>query len=465
MKSLIQTIVFVVAVLKGLNGAEVVMYAQVGEPITLSPTRTPTGLYIYWYYHDVNGPLLAWINPMGGQDRNKEDPWKDKLSLYGDSLRINGVQENHFDTFFCVMKKTKSQVEHTDTYKVIKLDVGVSPSLPLLPGSKATLTCKVDHQGLEKPILEVITPKGQKERVINGKVEITVEAEHSGTWACVVKNDKGEQRKNVEVPVKVVGFSPAPKRLYTSTSSPLTIPCSVPSDIPWEQIKPLIRDVHWHFIPKGSTSLGQQMLLSLSPKKSSDWIPHQNRGLSADEGNAQGNFSISRNKGREDDIGEYKCSMTFDNEKTLSSTIQVDVLQIIPSPGTEVVSGKQLNVSCTTGEPLPDNMRLKIVPPRTLSPSNTDSSLRIPKVGEEAGGKWKCELWQNKALLTSAVTTLKIEPLLSVWMLVIICSAAVILLLLCVLTFILCRRRQKRRYLRHQLCRCKNPKPRGFYRT
>lgn len=84
-----------------------------------------------------------------------------------------------------------------------------------------------------------------------------------------------------------------------------------------------------------------------------------------------------------------------------------------PSPGTDLISGQQLNLSCSLGYPLPSDLRLKWSPPErtSLSPLTLDrhpTTLTIPEVGTGDSGKWKCELLQNNAVLTSTVITLKI---------------------------------------------------------
>ncbi|KAM4581266.1 CD4-1 molecule isoform 1-T2 [Odontesthes bonariensis] len=464
MKSLIQTILFVVTVLKTTTGSEEVIYVQVGQDVTLAGPASAPELYVYWYFETTDGIVLAWVNHLGGRNINSNDPWKDKLSLSGNSLVIKNIQENNYGTILCNAKNKVEKI--TSTYKLIKVNVSVSPAMLLLPEVDVSLTCNVETpQGQKTPTIQWKTPQGKMETAINGKFMKKAESQDSGTWTCVVTIDQKEQ--SFPIVVKVVGLSPAPRRQYTSTSSSLNIPCSFPSDIPWEQIKQDIKDVQWHFIAKKSSSQNPQKLVSFSPGDSSSWKKDQDRELKHTE-NQKGDFSLFRNKGKADDGGEYQCTVTFKNGKTVTSLIEVDVLQIIPSPGAVLVSGHQLNLTCNTSQQLPEDLKVRWMPPNQFS-SNVDkgsSHLYIPNVGTKASGMWRCELLLGNKRLTIADITLKIEPILSVWMLVIICSAAVILVLLCVLTFILCRRRQRKtRHLRQRLCRCKNPKPKGFYRT
>lgn len=176
---------------------------------------------------------------------------------------------------------------------------------------------------------------------------------------------------------------------------------------------------------------------------------------------------MTKSKATVEERGRYTCSMKFKNGRTLETTVDVVVLEIVAHPKAELIYGQQVNLSCSTGDQLPNDMKLNWTSPKTSSSYTPyPTHITVLEVGKEDNGKWGCELWQGGNKLTSDEILLKIEPRLSVWMLVIICSAAVILLLLLVLAFIHYRRRkQKTRLLRHQLCQCKNPKPKGFYRT
>ncbi|XP_072250086.1 CD4-1 molecule [Leuresthes tenuis] len=465
MKGLIQPILFVITVLKTTTGSEEVIYVQEGQDVTLQGPAN-SGLYVSWYFEKIEeNTELAWVNPLGGSKISSiDDRWKDKLSLSGNSLHIRNIEEKNYGTFLCQKKINKH--EEINSYKLIKVNVSVSPPMLALPEDDMSLACNVESpQDHKTPIIKWETPQGIVYNSIEGKFRKKAVSEDSGTWTCVVKTD--QKVHMFPIVVKVAGLSPAPKRQYTSTSSPLNIPCSIPSDIPWDQIKQNIKDVQWHFIAKESSSQNPQKLFSFSPGDSPNWKTDQDRALKHNE-NQKGNFSLFRKKGKEDDRGEYTCVLTFKNGKTVTSHIEVDVLQIIPSPGAVLVSGHQLNLTCNTNQPLPEDVMVKWMPPNRFFPkiNKQSSSLYIPNVGTKASGKWSCELLQGTTRLTLAEITLKIEPILSVWMLVIICSAAVILILLCVLAVILCRRRQRKtRHLRQRLCRCKNPKPKGFYRT
>lgn len=166
--------------------------------------------------------------------------------------------------------------------------------------------------------------------------------------------------------------------------------------------------------------------------------------------------------------------MKFKNDGILNRTVDVELLQITASPGTELINGQQLNLTCTTGRPLPSDLQVTWFPPKEASPhyplayDHQSAHLTIPEVGRGDKGTWRCELRRADTPLTSAAVALNIEPKISVWLLVTLCGATVILVLLMILVFMLHRRRTRRirrHKLKHRLCRCKNPKPKGFYRS
>ncbi|KAK9514010.1 hypothetical protein VZT92_027501 [Zoarces viviparus] len=469
MRNVIQSAVLLLAAaLVSKTGAVEVIYAQVGETATL---KAPGDIniqkeYVYWHFEKEDGLQLAWRNNMGGSLTTSDEAWKGRLSLSGASLVIKDVQQNDFGTF--LLKRTGDS--RLTTYKLLKLTVSAKPPSPLLPGDSLSLACDAQTlPGHKGPEIQWLNPLGGKEKKSRGPLTVRATSQANGQWTCVVTYDKKENKAIVSV--TVLDLSPAPLHpQYTSKSWPLTIPCSLPAHISWEQLKAKeIQDVRWDFVPE--SGLIPQSLYSLSLEDPLTWKADQNRGLRPVPDPKKKNLSLTRNRGTEEDEGDYVCALEFKNGVTLNRTVHVKVLQIISSPGTEFISGQQLNLTCSLGHPLPSDLQLKWFPPEQSSlPSLTSdlhlAHLTIPEVATGHGGKWRCELWQSNTRLTSAEITLKIEPKMSSWMLVVICSVTVIVILLLILAFILYRRRQqKMTHLRRRLCKCKTPKPKGFYRT
>ncbi|XP_060905254.1 CD4-1 molecule isoform X2 [Labrus mixtus] len=470
MKNFIQAILILSAVLTSSTKAEEVVYAQVGDTVTLKLRNHLHENYLYWHFGDENGPRLAWGNPLGGKEFTNTAHWKTKLSD-DSSLIISDIKQENFGTFVCKFFPENKIL----TYRLLKINITVDQASPLVPGEHLTLTCIADTSpNVQSPAIHWLNPRGEKVETNQGKHKVRVTSQDHGQWTCVVTNNKKETQAKTSV--TVVDLSPAPSNpQYTSKSSPLTVPCSFPAHISWEQIKAVgLQEVNWHFDPQpGSNRVSgyPQRLFFLSLDDPPTWKKDQDRALTPVLDLKKGLLSLTRKQGREDDKGDYLCSMKVRDGVFLNRTVHVKVLQITSSAGTKFISGQQVNLSCSVGEPLPSSLRLKWVPPEqsslpSLTPDHHPAHLTIREVGAGDGGRWRCELWQGNACLTSAVITLKIEPKLSVWMLVIICSVTVIIVLLLMLVFIICRRRKRKTSrLRHRLCKCKNPKPKGFYRT
>lgn len=85
---------------------------------------------------------------------------------------------------------------------------------------------------------------------------------------------------------------------------------------------------------------------------------------------------------------------------------------VISSPGTDLISGQQVNLTCSLSYPVPSDLQVKWLPPEQsqMFPLRSDhypANLSW-EVGTGDGGKWRCELQQNGTWLTSAVIMLKI---------------------------------------------------------
>ncbi|XP_068614788.1 T-cell surface glycoprotein CD4-like [Brachionichthys hirsutus] len=469
MKNLIQGILIVINVLLSTSGAEAVTYAQVGGTVTLKP---PEGIrlqrhYLFWRFGNME---LAWRNIFGGTWFSNDEKWKGALSLSEGALIIRGVKQEHFGTFSCEAKEN-GQTVASSTRTLLKLTVTKSPTSPLLPGETLSLFCDAEApSGLAKPAVHWLNPQGEQKKTSQGQVKVTASGQHSGEWTCVVTN--GAKEIQAKASVAVVDMSPAPLHpQYTSKSSPLSIPCSIASYTSWDQIKTKgIQGGNWHFYPasgSGVPSAAPQRLFSLSLKNPLSWKSDQDRGLTPEPGLKAGVLSLARHEGREDDSGVYVCSLTFNSNVTLRRTVNISVLQIRSSSGPDLTAGQQVNLTCSLGHPLPSGLRLKWFPPEQSHPLASDhrsTHLTVPHVGAADGGVWRCELWRNGTRLTSAKIVLKIDHTMSLWMQVIICSVAVIVVLILIFIVYRCRQR-KMTHPRHRLCQCKNPKPRGFYRT
>uniref|UniRef100_A0A3Q0S550 Ig-like domain-containing protein n=1 Tax=Amphilophus citrinellus TaxID=61819 RepID=A0A3Q0S550_AMPCI len=412
MRNLIQSLLLII-VLVSTVGAQEVIYAKVGEQVTLVP-KSNQRQYVYWHLGNQNGPQLAWLNHLGGKGINEK--WKSRLSLQDASLVINDIQQEFFGTFVCKMTSSGKPDSITE-YKIIQIigKLDVKPDTLLLHGDILSLTCNLERtpQVQNKPSIYWLNPQGVRERNNQGKVNVPATSDHNGQWSCVVKDNNNE--KKVHVPVGVVGeflcictFAFV-LQWYTS----LTIPCSINSGVTWEQILTKeLEEVWWDFVPKlssGAVSVNRERLFDFNVEKRS-LTPGQKKGLRLVSSNKKENLSLTKSKGSVEDRGHYNCSMKFKNGRTLSNTVDLDVLQITSQPGKELIYGQQVNLSCSTGDPLPNDVMLNWTKPETSSRYvQYPTHITIPEVRKGDSGKWRCELWQRGKRLTSAEILLKTE--------------------------------------------------------
>ncbi|KAM6968314.1 CD4-1 molecule [Aplochiton taeniatus] len=341
----------------------------------------------------------------------------------------------------------------------------------MLAGDTLTLTCNV-QQSAASPQISWLHPQkktlAQDPRVQGASgSQLTVRnvsGQDSGEWVCVLTY-KGRET-HARTTVTIVVSQPS-----------LGIPCVFTSQFSWKDLRKMeIQGGSWTF-----TSLRQAVpkkLYSLSTDDPPAWMEVQSAGLlvSALQPDGPRDLSLSRSRVTMADRGQYTCAMDF-HKVTLKSIVLVEVLQILSSPSSELLIGQQINLTCSLGHALPSGISVKWIPPgesssRTPSlgpPPHSDLLILQEALGRHRGS-WRCELWRNTSLLTWANITLKIERApMGVWLLVTICAAAFIFLILLFLTVILIRRHKQRRTMpmchKKRFCRCKDPKPKGFYRT
>ncbi|KAJ0066358.1 hypothetical protein NL108_011164 [Boleophthalmus pectinirostris] len=436
------------------------VYARLGDNVQINSRHEPDK-YFFW---SIGGKDVAWSNPNGG--RNIAPDWTGRLSLSSNGLVIKNVTQRDFGVFTCTVKDKLKEVG-TETFRLFQLNVDVEKTV-LLPGEWLSLSCSVSD-GLSSPQIHWVDPQGQKSD--GGRVRVQAAGAHSGQWTYVVSDGDRETKGNVKVTVIDLLPSALVRTLYTSTSSPLSIPCSLSPSNSWEEVKSKgVLEVGWNFCPP-NLQRNKSSLHSLSLETKPSWKRHTERAPRPKLNPSTGDLSLGRNVGREEDAGAYECFLKFQHGGIVNRTVRVEVLQIIASPGTTLTEGEQLNLTCTTGHPLPPDLQVKWSPPQNSSlpvfPSSVQppAHINVPSAGGEQNGTWRCELWRGEELLTSAVVELRIESKISVWMLVTLCAAAAILVLLVILIVIIHRRRQRRTRRYKGFCHCKNPKPKGFYRS
>uniref|UniRef100_A0A8C6UTU4 Ig-like domain-containing protein n=1 Tax=Neogobius melanostomus TaxID=47308 RepID=A0A8C6UTU4_9GOBI len=383
-----------------LVAEETLIYAQAGEDVSLN-LQSESERYFQWYFDNTQ---IAWYNPLGGHKTTEE--WRNRLIPSHASLLIKNLTQTDFSVFSCTVKYKQKEV------------VAVEPPV-LLPGDQLSLTCEVKSKDYT-PQFHWVDPRGQK-MVGGGTLTVQATSLHSGQWTCVVT--RAGKEKNVTMKVTVIDLlPPAPiPTEYTSLSRPFTVRCSLAANTTWAQVKSKgIPEVGWSFCPaKPPCDKSSLFRLSLEDAKPT-WKTLTDRALRPRENPSRGDLSLGRNLAREEDAGDYECFMKFQDGVILNRTVRVEVLRIIASPGTQLTTGQQLNLTCITDYPLPPDMQIQWFPPEVASSSSSSSSpspsaqdlhsphLTLKEVGSDQNGTWRCELRRGDTFLTSAVVVLNI---------------------------------------------------------
>ncbi|XP_067305028.1 CD4-1 molecule [Pseudorasbora parva] len=444
-----------------------VIYAQIGGTAILPRDLSikAENVYVNWHRESEEKPTIM-RNPQSGIQKGKDV--KTHVSLLPNySLQISPVQESDFKVWHCRQHVLTSVFEKT--YKLYHVTIPKVPTV--MSGDSLSLECKLDTSSVKTSVTWISPQNSDCSQIVRSGKKISVNNVsrcHSGVWTCKVDYDGKEARATTTV--SVIDLSPPPPDpIYTSVSpsSTVRIPCSLSSNIPWSVLNNTgLQGGSWSFTPDSDPSL-QRLLLNLSVGPVVKWVPtHDDYKTMEREIKDQDLFF---NLPVEEKFrGEYTCNLKF-NSKNLSSKVKVEVLKFSSSEGPRVYEGKKVNLTCTLGHPIADDLEIKLKC-RTCSTLPSSSFLSIPEVKMEHSGQWTCELKKNYTKLTYAMLSLKIEKApVDIWLCVAIIGGVVGFILLLVVVFIGIRRhKQMMMYRRRKtrFCCCKsNPQPKGFYKT
>ncbi|KAL7886533.1 hypothetical protein AOLI_G00042540 [Acnodon oligacanthus] len=322
-------------------GNSEVFFAQVGGSVTL-PNEGHTekeSVYVRWYFcFNQEQHLLIWKHPKQDSPKNEApDGFKQRVSLSKDSsLIINPVQGTDFtDSGFFRCERQDYRTMNRKDYILYRVDL--PPGLTLLAGDELSLYCQTEP-GVTAPSIRWVSPSGEPYGVQNSLRVKNISFQHSGVWTCEAPSDPPKLKATTEV--TVIDLSPSPPdSVYTSLSSgsPPWLPCSLSSAISWSDAQEKgLRTGGWSFAPLNLTHRPkQQLLLQLQP--SAAWKKTNDSGAPnkpfLQERELKDHFlSVKIPKVSLDVRGTYTCSLEFSPGRTLSRTLQLEVLEVLSSP-------------------------------------------------------------------------------------------------------------------------------------
>ncbi|XP_062847675.1 CD4-1 molecule [Trichomycterus rosablanca] len=452
-----------------------VIFAQPGGSVTIPRRKweSTDKFYVNWFFVSDPDKELPLIGRNPQQGTNKIDNWKDRVSLSSDfSLIISPVLNSDFNLFRCKQYElTKDDVKEYKLYRV-----NMPTTLALLTGETLSISFDLDYRvsRLVKTSVTCYKPDGTQRVLHNmmGLTEHSISSKHSGVWSCLLKTNV--QLLNATTAVTVIDLAPSPDPVYTSISSKLSIPCFLSSKIPWSVVNATgVSGGNWNFSPLDQPKSSKH-LLTLQVKPSPFW-KHLNgtRSSFMEKEVKDHDLSVQISQVNVEDRGTYTCSLKF-RTKELSRMVKVEVLQVVSSALSSTLQGNTVNLSCTLGHAMTPDLEVKWTPPRYSSldlsgPPPHPVNLTISEVSVYDSGWWKCDLRRNNTVLTSATVHLIIvKAPVNIWLVVSIVSGILMFILLSVITVIIVRRRRQAimyKQRKTRFCCCKNPQPKGFYRT
>uniref|UniRef100_A0A3B4CQJ2 Ig-like domain-containing protein n=1 Tax=Pygocentrus nattereri TaxID=42514 RepID=A0A3B4CQJ2_PYGNA len=443
-------------VMISFSGKPEVFFAQMGGSVSL-PNEGHTekeNVYVRWYFCvNQEEQILIWKHPKQDSPRNGTQ----RVSLSKDSsLIINPVQDTDFfdrGFFRCERQDYKDMTKK----EYILHRVNLPPAPTLLAGDDLSLSCQT-QPGVIAPSIKWISPRGEPYGMQNSLRVKNISFQHSGVWTCEAQSDPPKLKATTAV--TVIDLSPPPPdSVYTSLSSgsPPWLPCSLSSVIPWSDVQNKgLRTGSWSFTPLNLTHRPkQQLLLQLQPSiawKKTNNTGTQNKPSLEERELKQHDLSAKILKVSPDVRGTYTCSLDFSPGRTLSRTLQLEVLEVLSSPsagprGVMAWTGDTVNLTCTLGHSLPSgDLQVTWIRPKSSMFSLGDPPhsphLSIRSVTMQDSGQWKCELKKNITTLTSITVTLEIKKRVAIWVFVAIGSALVFILLLTITVFFIRRHKQ-----------------------
>ncbi|KAL6489504.1 hypothetical protein MHYP_G00032450 [Metynnis hypsauchen] len=466
------------------EGTPGVFFAQVGGSVTLPNVghTEKESVYVRWNFCNQEERLLIWKHPKQDSPKNEApDEFKKRVFLSKDSsLIINPVQETDFAGLF---RCERQDYRGTEQKEYVLKRVNLPTALTLLAGDDLSLSCQTER-GVTAPSIRWISPSGETYSLQNSLRVKNISFHHSGDWTCEAQLDPRKLKATTAVTVIDLS-SPLSDTVYTSltSGSPPVLPCSLSSVISWSAVQDKgLRTGSWSFTPLSQTRQPkQQLLLQLQPSiawKKTNNSDTSNKPFLEEKELKQHDLSVKVLKVSPDVRGTYTCSLEFSAGRMLSRTLQLEVLEVLSSPsagprGVTAQTGDTVNLTCTLGHPLPSgDLQVTWIRPSksskfSLGDPPLPPHLFIPSVTIQDSGQWRCELKNNETTLISTTVTLEIKKRVAMWVSVGIGSVLVFILLLAIIVFFIRRHKQAKMFRRRKtkFCCCKNPQPKGFYKT
>ncbi|XP_039619593.1 CD4-1 molecule isoform X2 [Polypterus senegalus] len=388
----------------------------------------------------------------------------------GCSLEIKKLEREYEGYFtYTLTDSSKTSPKLTEkTYRLRLFQVNSVPNMPVLESEAVTLHCNPLENDDLVPEISWKPPQGIQLETRDGLhvsnqgkslMIASVLKKHRGDWICNLKYK--EVVKQFTFKMTVIGLNSSPSKvIYSLLHTSVLLPCFIDEgqqSFAMDQfVKSELTGASWKFYTNDKT------------------IPYYGN-VSSNTGNPEQSDSLNKSLSITTSLenrGTYICEVQF-KRKTLTASVDLDLVQVVPDTTVPVMEGNELNLTCKVDKVV-ENLKLLWTPTKKNLNFQTNSfpgtaTLKIDKVTNQHIGPWRCSLYVGETLMTSVEHKLKIvKPPVDVWLILLVCGSIILFaVLITVICCIIkrCQMMSQRRLKQRKYCRCKHPKPKGFQRV
>ncbi|KAG2469798.1 LAG3 protein, partial [Polypterus senegalus] len=309
------------------------------------------------------------------------------------------------------------------------------PNMPVLESEAVTLHCNPLENDDLVPEISWKPPQGIQLETRDGLhvsnqgkslMIASVLKKHRGDWICNLKYK--EVVKQFTFKMTVIGLNSSPSKvIYSLLHTSVLLPCFIDEgqqSFAMDQfVKSELTGASWKFYTNDKT------------------IPYYGN-VSSNTGNPEQSDSLNKSLSITTSLenrGTYICEVQF-KRKTLTASVDLDLVQVVPDTTVPVMEGNELNLTCKVDKVV-ENLKLLWTPTKKNLNFQTNSfpgtaTLKIDKVTNQHIGPWRCSLYVGETLMTSVEHKLKIvKPPVDVWLILLVCGS---IILFAVLITVIC---------------------------
>ncbi|KAF4088375.1 hypothetical protein AMELA_G00082280 [Ameiurus melas] len=252
----------------------------------------------------VNNALVLSRAGSGRQRKGTLDT-TNRARIEGTMLKITQLKTSDKGVYKC----------GSSSYNMVVASAYANPP-SVLHSSETTLSCDVagDFKGTFEWFESGSKSYGRSKDVTVKSVTL----DNARNWICKIRNDKSEEMISLEVNINVVGPLKTPEEAKTHEGGSAELQCNLPAT---SQL-PIIGG-SWKREPHSDIRFPVLVRKQNGVQWNNTDVSHDRVSFTEKEVNTD--FSVTLKKVKLDDAGVYVCSLTFENGKVLTSSLNLRV--------------------------------------------------------------------------------------------------------------------------------------------